>query len=286
MPQRTQLSQPPLEVWGGIECTVNRIGDRYFDQLEWSGHYGRLDDLDRIATLGIRTLRVPLLWERIAPDGLAAADWSWTDAMLGRLRELGVRPIATLVHHGSGPRGTHLLDGDFAPGLANFAGEVASRYPWMRCDDLALGVLSPEDGWLDPNSVLQGFRKKARALGAEFVHVFTRLRQRTCPVLTFGGDSVAGAGCDGHRRAQPLRDLASGLGDRGRDRRGKFACLASVLRTQPGLTFGRRRPPQRISASANGIRAFFGGAHSKPRLHFGGTGLFCRGHRRLAVDGF
>jgi FAD-dependent oxidoreductase domain-containing protein 1 len=46
---------------------------------------------------------------------------------------------------------------------------LASRYPWMRCDDLALGALSPEDGWLDPNSVLQGFRKKAQALGVEFV---------------------------------------------------------------------------------------------------------------------
>lgn len=46
---------------------------------------------------------------------------------------------------------------------------IASRYPWMRSDDLALGVLSPEDGWLDPNSVLQGFRKKAQAMGAEFV---------------------------------------------------------------------------------------------------------------------
>jgi glycine/D-amino acid oxidase-like deaminating enzyme len=33
----------------------------------------------------------------------------------------------------------------------------------MRCDDLALGVLSPEDGWLDPNSVLQGFRRDAHA---------------------------------------------------------------------------------------------------------------------------
>jgi glycine/D-amino acid oxidase-like deaminating enzyme len=48
-------------------------------------------------------------------------------------------------------------------------GALASRYPWMRCDDLALGVLSPEDGWLDPNSALQGFRKKAQAMGAEFV---------------------------------------------------------------------------------------------------------------------
>ena len=45
---------------------------------------------------------------------------------------------------------------------------IASCYPWLRSDDLALGVLSPEDGWLDPNSVLQGFRKKAQALGTEF----------------------------------------------------------------------------------------------------------------------
>jgi glycine/D-amino acid oxidase-like deaminating enzyme len=48
-------------------------------------------------------------------------------------------------------------------------GRIASKYPWMRSDDLALGVLSPEDGWLDPNSVLQGFRKKAQALDAEFL---------------------------------------------------------------------------------------------------------------------
>jgi glycine/D-amino acid oxidase-like deaminating enzyme len=40
---------------------------------------------------------------------------------------------------------------------------LAQRYPWMRSDDLALGVLSPHDGWLDPNSVLQGFRRKSRA---------------------------------------------------------------------------------------------------------------------------
>jgi glycine/D-amino acid oxidase-like deaminating enzyme len=46
---------------------------------------------------------------------------------------------------------------------------IAARYPWMRSDDLACGVLSPEDGWLDPNSVLQGLRKKAQAMGALFM---------------------------------------------------------------------------------------------------------------------
>ena len=46
--------------------------------------------------------------------------------------------------------------------------QIAERFPWMRCDDLALGVLSPEDGWLDPNGALQGLRKKAQAMGVEF----------------------------------------------------------------------------------------------------------------------
>ncbi|MFN9153908.1 MAG: NAD(P)/FAD-dependent oxidoreductase [bacterium] len=46
---------------------------------------------------------------------------------------------------------------------------IAARYPWMRNDDLALGVLSPQDGWLDPNSVLQGFRRKAQATGVTFL---------------------------------------------------------------------------------------------------------------------
>ena len=27
----------PLELWGGVECTVNRVGDRYFDQLDALG---------------------------------------------------------------------------------------------------------------------------------------------------------------------------------------------------------------------------------------------------------
>jgi len=46
---------------------------------------------------------------------------------------------------------------------------LAARYPWMNTSDLSLAVLSPEDGWLDPNSVLQGLKKKAQALGVTFI---------------------------------------------------------------------------------------------------------------------
>lgn len=122
---------PDVEIWGGLECSVARIGDSYVDQVVLSGHQHRPDDLDRFAALGIRRIRYPVLWERVAPDGLDRADWRWTDARLGRLRDLGCRPIVTLVHHGSGPRSTNLLDPRFASGLEEFAARVAERYPWV-----------------------------------------------------------------------------------------------------------------------------------------------------------
>jgi dTDP-4-dehydrorhamnose reductase len=120
------------EVWAGAECTVNRVGDRYFDQIARTGHADRLDDLDRLAALGVRAVRYPVLWERIAPEGPGRADWRWADERLGRLREVGVRPILGLVHHGSGPRDTSLLDPAFADRLADYARAVAERYPWVE----------------------------------------------------------------------------------------------------------------------------------------------------------
>ncbi|MBD1913237.1 family 1 glycosylhydrolase [Leptolyngbya sp. FACHB-8] len=126
----TQI-MPPLAVWAGVECTVNRIGDEYFDQLEWNGHATRIDDLKQFAALGVEAIRYPVLWERIAPNGLEQADWSWTDQRLALLDDLGIRPIAGLVHHGSGPRDTNLIDPRFPEKLAEFAAAVAQRYPWV-----------------------------------------------------------------------------------------------------------------------------------------------------------
>jgi dTDP-4-dehydrorhamnose reductase len=120
-----------LQLWAGVECTVNRVGSDYRDQLELTGHAHRLDDLERIRSLGITRLRYPVLWERVAPQGLTSADWTWTDERLGDLRRLGIAPIAGLVHHGSGPRYCTLLDPRFPDGLAAYAGAVARRYPWI-----------------------------------------------------------------------------------------------------------------------------------------------------------
>ncbi|WP_234905055.1 NAD(P)/FAD-dependent oxidoreductase [Rhizobium rhizogenes] len=47
--------------------------------------------------------------------------------------------------------------------------EIKHKFPSMNVSDLGSAVYSPDDGWLDPHSVLMGFRKKARSLGADFI---------------------------------------------------------------------------------------------------------------------
>ena len=42
------------------------------------------------------------------------------------------------------------------------------KFPSMNVSDLGAGVHSPDDGWLDPHSVLMGFRRKAAAMGTRF----------------------------------------------------------------------------------------------------------------------
>jgi dTDP-4-dehydrorhamnose reductase len=127
-----QPASSSLQLWGGLECTVNRVRDQYFSQMERNGHAERLQDLERFASLGIRAIRYPVLWERTAPDGIDSADWSWSDERLPVLQQLGVTPIVGLVHHGSGPRHTSLVSPDFAEKLAEYAGAVARRYPWVE----------------------------------------------------------------------------------------------------------------------------------------------------------
>lgn len=125
----TSTDTTPMQLWAGIECTVNRVGSRYFEQLRRSGHEHRISDLDLIAGLGVSAVRYPVLWERVSPEG-AGYDWRWSDDRLQRLRELSIEPIVGLLHHGSGPPTTDLLDPAFPEKLANYARAVAERYPW------------------------------------------------------------------------------------------------------------------------------------------------------------
>jgi dTDP-4-dehydrorhamnose reductase len=121
-----------VELWGGHECTVNRVEDRFCDQNLLTGHDDRIEDLARFAELGVKALRYPVLWERVGPDRPGAYDFSWSDARIAELKRLGIRPILGLLHHGSGPHFTSLTDPGM-PGLfADYARAVAERYPHVE----------------------------------------------------------------------------------------------------------------------------------------------------------
>jgi FAD-dependent oxidoreductase domain-containing protein 1 len=46
---------------------------------------------------------------------------------------------------------------------------VKHRFPSMRVDDIDIAAFSPDDGYLDPYSVLMGFRRKAISLGIRYL---------------------------------------------------------------------------------------------------------------------
>jgi dTDP-4-dehydrorhamnose reductase len=119
-----------IEIWGGIECSLNRVNDRYKDQLDLSGHYTRGSaDINRFADLGIKTLRYPILWEKHAPRKDRQIDWSFSNTRLLEMKQAGITLIAGLVHHGSGPAYADFFDGSFAEGLGEYAKEVALIFP-------------------------------------------------------------------------------------------------------------------------------------------------------------
>ena len=121
-----------LELWAGIECTVNRVGGARYSQLARSGHLSRAGDLELIAELGIRTLRYPVLWDQCTPGSPDESQWHWAENRLNTLKALGIEPILGLIHHGSGPAGTTLIDDSFAPGLAAHAAHAAALFPWVE----------------------------------------------------------------------------------------------------------------------------------------------------------
>lgn len=121
-----------LETWGGLECTINRVGDLYFDQLDYSGHYDRPGDLDSFADLGISKIRYPVLWEKHQARPGADIQWDITSKKLTQLFGLGIEPIAGLVHHGCGPTSVNFFDDSFALGLADYARQVSQRFPTLK----------------------------------------------------------------------------------------------------------------------------------------------------------
>jgi dTDP-4-dehydrorhamnose reductase len=122
-----------FEVWASPEPTVARVdAERYVDQLALTGHGEREGDVALLASLGVDASRTPVLWERTAPDDPLRVDLGSARRRLGALAGAGVEPIVTLLHHGSGPRYTDLLDPAFPALFADYAETVARAFPWVR----------------------------------------------------------------------------------------------------------------------------------------------------------
>jgi dTDP-4-dehydrorhamnose reductase len=62
-------ARQPLAIWGGVECTLNRVGDRWFDQLAWSRHDERIADFDRFV-YGSTKVEAERRVLKILPDAL------------------------------------------------------------------------------------------------------------------------------------------------------------------------------------------------------------------------
>lgn len=120
-----------LELWGGLECSYNRIAGSYADQLDYCGHYRRgVLDIQLVAELGVKAVRYPVIWERY--HNSADLSWSWLARQLNTLRYYDITPIAGLLHHGSGPIHASLEDPCFPGELEKFATTVAGTFPWLE----------------------------------------------------------------------------------------------------------------------------------------------------------
>lgn len=120
------------ELWGGIECTINRVGDSFLDQLECSGHYNRPGDIPQLIETGIKKIRYPLLWEKHQTQPDSVIDWRWIRGQIQQFQDNNVEVIAGLVHHGSGPAFTNLHDDNFPFLLAAYAEKVIREFPFLE----------------------------------------------------------------------------------------------------------------------------------------------------------
>jgi glycine/D-amino acid oxidase-like deaminating enzyme len=138
--------------------------------------------------------------ERLAVDGEAPDIGLVEPGYLYLATEAGaeaLRETAGLQHACGVP--TQLLD----------RAALAQRFPWLALDDIALGSLGVStpcsgEGWFDGYSVLQAFRRKARALGVRFE------RGEATRIETRGGRALAVHTGDGRRLAAGVIVLAAG----------------------------------------------------------------------------
>jgi beta-glucosidase len=151
------VGEPSSWEWAvGIEDTFigqpsGRRG-RVLDEYELIDHYAQWrNDLERLASLGVRTIRYGVPWYRVNPE-VDRWDFGWTDAVVDHLSRLGIRPIFDLVHYGT-PLWLRrsFVDPEYPARVAAYAARMAERYA------AAAGGWTPLNE-PDVNAVFSGLR--------------------------------------------------------------------------------------------------------------------------------
>lgn len=224
--------RPPLELWLGIECTFNRVGDTYLNRLERGGHLERPGDLDLLAGLGARRIRYPALWEQVAPGSPDTPDWRWTDGQLARLR--GAEAGAG--RHAAAPRQRPALHQPAGPRISREAGRV------RRAGGAALPLghgLYPGRRAADDRALQRPVRRVVPAPRHR-----RELRAHGPPPVP--GHRAGDARCPrgaARRAARPDRRPGPGPRHGGHAARGRLPERAVLARLRPAVRAGRAGPP-------------------------------------------
>jgi dTDP-4-dehydrorhamnose reductase len=122
-----------MKMWAGLECTLNRVQDKWINQEDKNGHGKRFkEDFKLFSNLGVEKIRYPCLWELVAPDEPNVFNWKMLDERLKEIKTSNFSIIATFLHHGSGPAYTNLVDDNFPEKLEKYSHAFAERYPWVN----------------------------------------------------------------------------------------------------------------------------------------------------------
>ncbi len=122
----------------GIECSYPTIksrngrGNTRRDLLEECGHYVHWKkDLELVKELGLNVLRYGLPYYSMHL-GPGKYDWSFADEVMAEIKRLNITPILDLLHFGLPDWLGDFQNPEFPVHFADFAEQVAKRYPWVR----------------------------------------------------------------------------------------------------------------------------------------------------------
>lgn len=98
------------------------------------------------------------------------------------------------------------------------AQELLNIIPKLNIDDLAGGLYCHEDGYLDPYSVMQGYKKNAQRLGVEYIY-------KEVETITTDENKVSGVRLvDGTVHHSPTVSTAPGHGEYILAKKSLFRC--------------------------------------------------------------